>query len=90
MDDLLALAAPALAPLGSLGVVTAILVWLIRAVGTGKLIPGAIHDRMIAALTDRIDAQAEIIGQLVGQQDRMLETGETTTHLLQSLGGDQP
>ena len=90
MDDLLALVAPALAPLGSLGVVTAILVWLIRAVGTGKLIPGALHDRMTTALTDRIEAQAEIIGQLIGQQDKMLETGETTTHLLQSLGSDQP
>lgn len=85
MGDLLALVAPSLAPLGALGAVVAILVWLIRAVGDGRLIPASTHDTIMDQRDREVERLTAALERAQSQADKLSDTGETTLQLLRSL-----
>lgn len=85
-----------LAELGGLGDVTVSAVLLIlvllvvRSIVTGKLVPEAMHDRIVAAKNDQIDTLQGVKVEYSGQIDKLLENDETILRVMRALDPGVP
>jgi len=83
--------------IGTLAPGTALVVllyWLIRSVGTGKLIPGEMHDRIVDQYKREAERKDTTIDRLLAQQDKLQSTSETSLRLVRAFptvteGGDE-
>ena len=82
-----------LGELGGVGVIapttalTLILLWVVRLVMTGKLIPDETHQRIVATKDAQLQASEAAREKLNSQVERLTQLAETTKYLLESLGG---
>ena len=67
---------------------TITLLWVVRLVITGKIIPSETHQRIVDTKDERIAASEAAREKLNTQVERLTELAETMKHLLESLGGN--
>lgn len=66
---------------------TITLLWVVRLVITGKIIPAETHQRIVETKDQQLAASEAAREKLNTQVERLTELAETTKSLLESLGG---
>ena len=75
-------ALPTITPLGGL---LALGVWVIRTIAVGNWVPISLHERILSSKEETIRVLSEAGVRRDSQVDKLIDTGETTLHLLRSI-----
>lgn len=62
--------------------------YVLRSIVLGKLVPEAMHERIVAAKDDQIDTLQSVKADYSAQIDTLLDQGRTTHRLLRSIAPD--
>jgi len=69
-------------------VLALVLLWVVRLVVTGKLIPRTQHDETVAWWKDAATESRRLVNELVDQNSILMEGARTTTDVLKKAGGE--